>query len=127
VNLRDYRAAAHLLAQRHKTPESSLLSEVLALLCRLPGVQAIRMNTGMAIHGGRKVRYGYQGMADVMVRVRKNKCESWRTVWIELKAKDGRQSDAQIAFQQQTEAWGDRYVLARSVDDVLNALEVTHA
>ena len=47
-------------------------------------------------------------------------------LWIELKA-GTKQSDAQIAFQQQAEKWGDRYIVAKSVDDVLDALEVIHA
>ena len=128
MNLREYRAAAHILSERHKkTPESALLSNVMHLLCRLPGVQAIRMNSGMANHSGRIVRYGYPGMADILVRRRRNKFEPWEVVWIELKARGGKQSDAQMAFQQHVEAWGDRYVLARSVNEVLTAMEVEHA
>ena len=91
------------------------------------GVDAIRMNTGQANYGGRKVRFGYPGMADIMVRRRRTKCEPWETVWLELKAKDGRQSEAQAVFQQQAEQWGDRYILARSINCVLDAMGVERA
>ena len=126
MNLREYRAAASLLAARHKTPESALKDQVMAALVRLPGVDVIRMNTGQANHGGRRVRYGYPGMADLFVRVRGPKCSPYRVLWIELKA-GTKQSDAQAAFQQQAEQWGDRYIMATSVDDVLRELEVTNA
>jgi len=123
--IKKYRDVAHKIAAQNLTPEAILKSQVVALLVRMPGVDVLRMNVGVANHGGRKVRYLYPGVADLMVRVRKNKCGPWRTVWIELKAKDGRQSEAQIAFQQQIEIWGDTYVVVRSVEDALMAVGAT--
>lgn len=126
MNIKEYRAAASLLAARHKTPESALKDQVMAALIRLPGIDVIRMNTGQANMGGRRVKFGYPGIADLFVRVRGPKCQVHGVLWIELKA-GTKQSEAQIAFQQQAEKWGDRYIVAKSVDDVLDALEEIHA
>jgi ribosomal protein L40E len=40
-------------------------------------------------------------------------------LWIECKSEKGRQSEAQKIFQQQVEAIGHHYLVARSSDDVL--------
>ena len=98
------------------------------------GVLCFRMNSGavLASHNGktRMVRYGVPGMADVLAfnwqwgilhgrenALREVKCLV--PVWIEVKGPKGVQSDLQKSFQQQVEAHGHRYVLARSLDDVI--------
>ena len=96
----------------------------------MPGVDVISMNTGALKgigQGGRErlIRYGYPGMADLFVRVSVGtRCApSSRVLWIELKTSTGKQSDAQVAFQQQAEKWGDLYRVVRTVDDAQQAIE----
>ena|SRR6185312_7598879 len=45
-----------------------------------------------------------------------------RVAWIEVKTVGGRQSEAQKHFQAMCEATGQRYILARSVDDIKELL-----
>jgi len=124
MDAKEYRDTAHRLAKRHRTPESALKDEITELLVRLPGVDMIRMNTGQASFGGRKVRYGYPGMADIYCRVRcGTRCiPRWATLWIELKA-GTKQRDAQLAFEQKVLGWGDWYAVVEDVGDCLKVVE----
>lgn len=45
-----------------------------------------------------------------------------KTLWIELKSKDGRQSDEQKQFQTCVENIGHSYIICRSIDEVVNAI-----
>lgn len=45
-----------------------------------------------------------------------------QTLWIELKSKDGRQSDEQKQFQTCVENIGHSYIICRSIDGVVNAI-----
>lgn len=45
-----------------------------------------------------------------------------QTLWIELKSKDGRQSDEQKKFQTCVENIGHSYLVCRSIDEVVNAI-----
>lgn len=45
-----------------------------------------------------------------------------QTLWIELKSKDGRQSDEQKQFQACVENIGHSYIICRSIDEVVNAI-----
>lgn len=45
-----------------------------------------------------------------------------QTLWIELKSKDGRQSDEQKQFQTCVENIGHSYIICRSIDEVVNAI-----
>lgn len=45
------------------------------------------------------------------------------TVWIELKAATGRQSQEQHVFEQRAAAIGHKYTICKSVNDVASALE----
>jgi hypothetical protein len=82
-------------------------------------ILAFRMNTGMARFDGRFVKFGVKGMADILAFFR-----GWNgepvilPVWIETKAKDGRQSEYQKSFQALVESHGHRYIIARSIDDL---------
>ena len=101
---------------KSKTPESLVLSSILSFLAAFR-VLAFRMQTGVAKFGPRIVRFGVVGMADVLA------FPGNRVLWIECKAKDGRQSYEQKNFQQVVEAEGHGYILARSIDDVRLWLE----
>lgn len=106
----------------------------------------IRLNTGAmsGSHKGKKwfVKFGKPGMADILVHMWKpcsRVCPGsgvfscgrdyyWKeplTIWIELKAKRGVQSPAQKEFQQEVEAHGMKYILARSLEDVQQAIQGT--
>lgn len=45
-----------------------------------------------------------------------------QTLWIELKSKDGRQSDEQKQFQTCVENIGHSYIICRSIDEVVNEI-----
>lgn len=90
-------------------------------------ILAFRMNTGIADFAGRKVSFGVPGMADILAFP-----HAWRDdnpymlvivpLWLECKAKDGRQTPLQKSFQAQVESHGHRYIIARSIEDVKDAL-----
>jgi hypothetical protein len=76
-----------------------------------------RFNVGAARlpgKGGRErlVQFGSPGLPDIMARTARS------IIWIEVKSSIGTQSDAQRAWQEDAEAFGDTYILARSLDDV---------
>jgi len=116
--------------------ESQIQRTILDLLAA-KHVFALRMQVGAisAEHNGKKrfMRFGEPGQADilafpkVMVRdlTRGGLGQAYpeaRIVWIEVKAEKGKQSELQKSFQQKVESEGHRYILARSVDDVLEVL-----
>ena len=126
--------------------EQALQQHILAAIGSLPGVLVWRQNVGKApsawqrlpawlddwirssgfnaygpgplhISGGRLVQYGTPGQADIMA------IRAGRLLAIEVKTATGRQSAAQLAWQRALEAAGGVYVVARSVDDAVAALE----
>ena len=60
--------------------------------------------------------YGVKGAPDIVCVV------DGQYVGIEVKSPSGRQNEAQKAFQKSLEEAGGRYILARSVDDVIYGL-----
>jgi predicted LPLAT superfamily acyltransferase len=62
-------------------------------------------------------RFGATGSPDIVCVI------EGRYVGIEVKASDGRQSDAQRDFQARLEAAGGLYILAKSIDDVERSLK----
>ena len=88
-----------------------------------------RMNSGATLssYGGktRMVRYGSPGMADILATpLDEHEHDGVKIMfpvilWIECKTSSGKQSDAQRAFQEEVEAEGHYYLLARSLDDVI--------
>ena len=88
---------------------------------------AMRMNSGTRIgaYKGKKwaIHMHEAGTADILASVEaidRHENPSW--LWIEVKDATGRQSDLQRSFQQQVEMEGHRYILARRVEDVEEAL-----
>lgn len=118
--------------------ESEIQRSILDLLAA-KHVMAFRMNSGAMSgeHRGKKwfMRFGAPGMADILAfieqRVHGENSDGMLDIcqiggyplWIEVKNKKGKQSDLQKSFQAQVEAEGHRYVIARSVDDVLSILK----
>jgi len=126
--------------------EHAIQQQILVAIGSRPGVLAWRQNVGRApsswrsvpeyiaawikqsmgivasriyVANGRLVQYGTPGMADIMIVV------NGRLIAVEVKAKKGRQSQAQKRWQEALEAAGGRYVLARSVADVMEAMAWT--
>lgn len=97
-------------------------------------IPAFRMNTGAMFgsHKGKKwaVRFGQKGMADIFAtpwtgRVfGGTRLSCLDHLWIEVKTAKGVQSDDQVEFQRYVEENGMEYLLARSVDDVREWIEM---
>lgn len=100
--------------------ESKLVAEVLIALGARADCRVWRSNSGVAKNRatGAFVRFGVPGQGDVSGILR-----GGRRLEIELKTPRGRQSEEQLAFQQMIERFGGLYVLARSVDDAVAAVE----
>lgn len=76
-----------------------------------------RNNSGaFADKAGHFYRFGAVGSPDIVCVV------DGQYIGIEVKAPKGKQSDNQREFQRRLEAVGGRYILARSLDDVIAAL-----
>lgn len=98
--------------------EAVTQAEILLAIGRIPGAIFWRNNSGaLPDRTGRIVRYGLVGSPDIIG------CYRGRFVGIEVKAATGKQRDAQINFQRAFEKSGGLYVLARSADDAMAALE----
>lgn len=100
---------------------------------------ALRMNSGttLATHNGktRAIRMQAPGTADILA-FKHRKTGFLATpaiigdyttdvivpIWIEVKDSKGKQSEFQKNFQSQVEEHGHRYIVARSLDDVKEAL-----
>lgn len=104
-----------------KVPEKAVLSQIIHYL-KLKKCLVYRMNTGASVseYKGKKrlIRFGTQGMADVLAFTKDS------TLWIEAKASTGgKQSEAQKNFQKDVESFGHIYILANSVDAVMDLFE----
>ena len=80
-----------------------------------------RKNTGAMqsedMPGKRRfVRFGHPGDPDIEI------CHKGRFIAVELKSDTGSKTQAQKEFQSDFEAAGGRYVLARTLEDVMSVL-----
>jgi hypothetical protein len=98
--------------------ESSLLYAVLNAWGAHPRLRLWRQNTGAATLNGRLVRFGTPGAADVQGIIR----PTGRFLAIETKAPGKKQSEEQVKWQRMVEEHGGLYVLARSLEEVDEAL-----
>ena len=76
-----------------------------------------RNNTGSIKTEKRFIQFGKVGSADIFALTKST------FYAIEVKSPTGRQSEAQKQFQSDVEVSGGIYILARSVDDVINHLK----
>lgn len=76
-----------------------------------------RFNSGIARTGGRFVRFGTPGLPDILARPGKT------LVWIEVKQPGKYLTPEQRAWKHECEAFGDIFITARSVDDVMQLFE----
>jgi Holliday junction resolvase len=61
----------------------------------------------------------HRGIADLYA------LKGGRHVWIEVKTPTGKQSEDQVRFQADVEAHGGRYLVAWSVEDIINLNNIT--
>ena len=100
--------------------ETALVKLILHYL-KMQQIFAWRNNSGAVMMGGnRYVKFGINGMADVIG------IYGERFLAIEAKVGKGKQSEDQIKFQQNVESNGGIYILAYSLDDVIEGLKSHH-
>ena len=107
--------------RRKSGEETSLVRQILEYLS-LRGIWAYRVNTGaLRDKTGRPVFFGVKGHPDIVARSKPGRIqrESCRVVWIEAKSSKGRQSEAQKEWEQIALKHGDKYILARKLEDVM--------
>jgi hypothetical protein len=90
---------------------------ILASITHLPEGAFWRNNTGaLRDKGGRLVRFGLKGSADVLG------CYKGRFVALETKTPEGRQSPDQVKFQKWVERAGGIYAVVRGPGEALEVL-----
>lgn len=101
--------------------EAQIQSEILLEFGTGHGLVLWRQNTGAAKINGQLVRFGTPGQADLS-----GVLDGGRALFVEIKSTTGRQSPQQRKFQAAVERRGALYILARSVQDVHDALAEKH-
>jgi len=127
-----------------KGPEALTQDLILAWLAA-EHILAFRMNSGATVVGEtattrrRFIAYGVKGMGDILCfpdrcrfcrkhhrRDEVKYCGSCnlrpKVLWIEVKSKTGSQTPEQRSFEEQVKAEGHGYLIARSLEDVLEYL-----
>ncbi len=102
-------------------PESVLLAQILLALGSRPDCRAFRNNVGKLPdpRTGRWVTFGLApGAPDIICIVR-----GGRFIGIEVKTPTGKLRPDQEAFRDMLQSLGATYVVARSVDDAVRAVE----
>ena len=98
--------------------ETAIMRDILVAVTALPGALFFRQNVGVArTSSGAVMRFGVPGCPDILGSYR------GRFVGIEVKTKIGRQSEVQKAFERALTKAGGVYLVARSPEEALAALE----
>lgn len=104
---------------RRHTKEADTLKAVMQYLASR-NILAFRMQSGALVNPrGRPVRFGTPGMADVLCF---REYYGIYPIWLELKSSIGKQSLEQKRFQQLVEERGHRYLIVRSLDDLVKEI-----
>ncbi len=100
--------------------ESQLVASILEMLACQPSRDLIawRNNSGMMKRGSRYIRFGAVGSPDIICIVR------GRFLGIECKTDDGKQDEKQESWQRACERAGGMYVVCRSVQEAVAALQL---
>ena len=100
--------------------ETELLQRTLLALGSHPDCRVWRNNTGRLPdpRNGRWISFGLKGSADILGIIK-----GGRFLAIETKTPTGRLRPEQVAFRTMVTAMGGLYVLARSTDDAISAVE----
>lgn len=100
------------------TAEADVLKAVLATLEMHPKVAWVaRMNSGAFQIEGRFIKAGFKGCSDILGMLK-----GGRMLAVECKSSKGKESTDQAAFGARVAQDGGMYFVARSVDDVMRAL-----
>jgi len=100
--------------------EATIQTAIRLALGREPDLALWRNETGVAVHNGRRVRYGLcVGSADIIGIL----APAGRFVALEVKTATGRVSPDQVRFLQLVRNRGGFAAVVRSVDDARAALE----
>jgi len=99
--------------------EQALIAQILLKVGSRPNCRLWRQSTGLALSpdGKRPISFGLKGSADISGIL-----ADGRRIEIEVKTSNTKQSAAQVSFQRMIQKMGGVYVVARSVDDVLDVL-----
>ena len=97
--------------------EKELQNVILRAFGTMSRLRIWRANTGVAQIGKRFVRFGIPGQADLTGIL-----PDGRRLEVEVKSATGRQTRDQKSFQRMIEKFNGVYVLARSVEELRNAL-----
>ena len=99
--------------------EHEVQQAILARLGAVPGLLVWRNNTGaVKVDGGRLVRFGALGSADVLGV----SAPLGRLVALEVKSRAGRSSDLQARWGKAVADLGGVYLVVRSVDEAVAGL-----
>lgn len=100
--------------------ESALIGGILLALGSRTDCRVWRQNTGrLPDRYGRWITFGVPGCPDILGVLR----PSGRLISIEVKTATGRLRPEQIAFRDMLVSHGALYILARSIDDAVRAVE----
>jgi len=93
-----------LMAKRVGEQTETMILQQIRDYLRTLGWFVVRHQQGLGCH---------KGLSDLTV------VKDGRTIWLEVKTAKGKQSEYQQKFQADIEEHGGKYVIARSVDDVV--------
>lgn len=104
---------------KQKVPESGVLRACLDLLAA-ERIWHRRWNSGAVRDiSGRPVSFGRKGDADILASIACLPLNGQpEFLWIECKSDSGRQSQAQLDFENEVAEQGHNYLLVRSSDDL---------
>jgi len=116
------------MKERRTTATEAQISKSIMEWLAAKHIFALRMNSGTALatYKGktRAIHMHAKGTADILAFRQPMKChyDLSLVIWIEVKDAKGKQSDVQKSFQAQVEGEGHKYIVARSIEDVVAAL-----
>lgn len=102
--------------------EAQIQKEIMDKYERLHWIDVWRQNTGASNKGNRYVRYGIPGQADISGLITYG-VDAGKRVEIEVKTRTGRQSEKQKEWEVRMRRGKAIYILAKSVEDVDEALK----
>jgi hypothetical protein len=111
--------------RRKRGEETGLVRQILEYLS-LRGIWAYRVNTGaLRDSTGRPVFFGVKGHPDIVARLkpRRGSNGSGRVVWIEAKSSKGVLSENQKEWQKKSDTYGDVFIVAKKLEDVMALFE----
>jgi hypothetical protein len=123
MKIKKYNKYAYGIAEfKVRTKESDIVKSCIKYL-QAKQYFVMRCNTGIVeTKSGSYFKQGVKGMADILcIKPFTHILEQgwFMHYWIECKTITGKQSDFQKQFQQDVEARGHKYILVRSLDELI--------